>query len=74
MATAIGTEPVFTNFTATFKGTLDYIWYTPGRLKVLAVNDIPDPLDIFEQCGDGLPSACYPSDHEIGRASCRERV
>ena len=63
MATAIGSEPVFTNFTATFKGTLDYIWYTPGRLKVLAVNDIPDPLDIFEQCGDGLPSACYPSDH-----------
>ena len=63
MVTATGAEPLFTNFTATFKGTLDYIWYTPGRLRVLAVNNIPDPADIFEQCGEGLPSASYPSDH-----------
>lgn len=63
MQAAIGTEPLFTNFTANFKGTLDYIWYTPSRLRLLAVANIPDPADIFELCGDGLPSACYPSDH-----------
>ena len=39
MVTATGSEPLYTNFTANFKGTLDYIWYTPGRLRVLAVTN-----------------------------------
>ena len=63
MEATLGAEPPYTNFTGKFKGTLDYIWYTPGRLRVLAVTNVPDPQDIFNQCGEGLPSASYPSDH-----------
>ena len=63
MQTGLGSEPLFTNFTANFKGTLDYIWYTPSRLRLLAVTNTPDPGDIFQLCGEGLPGACYPSDH-----------
>jgi CCR4-NOT transcription complex subunit 6 len=63
MEAALGSEPPYTNFTGNFKGTLDYIWYTPGRLRVLAVTNVPDPNELFEQCGEGLPSANYPSDH-----------
>ena len=63
MQTGLGSEPLFTNFTANFKGTLDYIWYTPGRLRLLAVTNFPDPASLVEQCGEGLPGASYPSDH-----------
>lgn len=64
MKTALGQEPLYTNFTTNFKGTLDYIWYTPGRLRVLAVTNIPDPTNIYESGGVGcLPNAIYPSDH-----------
>lgn len=63
MAAAFGTEPLFTNYTASFKGTLDYIFYTPGRLKILAVSNLPGEQDIRNVSGEGLPCACYPSDH-----------
>lgn len=62
MVTAFGSEPEFTNYTKSFKGTLDYIWYTPGRLRVLAVTNIPQEGDITEH-GEALPSVTYPSDH-----------
>ena len=32
-ATLLGQEPLFTNFTAKFVGTLDYIFYEPHALK-----------------------------------------
>lgn len=64
MATATGTEPIFTNYTANFKGTLDYIFYTPGRLKILAVTNVPDEHEVANLSGEGgLPCACFPSDH-----------
>jgi CCR4-NOT transcription complex subunit 6 len=63
MGTVLGSEPEFTNFTSTFKGTLDYVWYTPGRLRVLAASNVPDANDLTATCGEGLPSASYPSDH-----------
>jgi CCR4-NOT transcription complex subunit 6 len=62
MGSSFGMEPHFTNYTKLFKGTLDYIWFTPGRLKVLAVTDLPSEDDIAEH-GEALPSVSYPSDH-----------
>lgn len=63
METALGGEPYFTNYTATFKGCLDYIWYTPSRLRVLAVYNIPDERSFEIQGLEGLPAVNYPSDH-----------
>lgn len=62
MGSSFGVEPQFTNYTKSFKGTLDYMWYTPGRLKILAVTDLPNESDICEH-GEALPSVSYPSDH-----------
>jgi mRNA deadenylase 3'-5' endonuclease subunit Ccr4 len=62
MGSSFGMEPHFTNYTRLFKGTLDYIWFTPGRLKILAVTDLPSEADICEH-GEALPSVSYPSDH-----------
>jgi mRNA deadenylase 3'-5' endonuclease subunit Ccr4 len=62
MSTALKAEPQFTNYTANYKGTLDYIWYTPSRIKVMACTAIPDEKDLLE-CGEALPNAVYPSDH-----------
>lgn len=63
MHSALGTEPTFTNYTAKFKGTLDYIFYTPSRLRVMAVTNVPEESDIRGVAGEGLPAACFPSDH-----------
>lgn len=63
MSTVFGGEPYFTNYTAKFKGTLDYIFYTPSKLRILAVSDMPEEYDLIATSGDGLPSSCYPSDH-----------
>jgi hypothetical protein len=63
MQTAFGDEPLFTNYTGKFKGTLDYIFYTPTRLRVMAVTSIPDEAELQATSGEGLPSAAYPSDH-----------
>jgi mRNA deadenylase 3'-5' endonuclease subunit Ccr4 len=62
MSSSFGFEPEFTNYTKLFKGTLDYIWFTPGRLKILAVTDLPTEADISE-FGEALPSVSFPSDH-----------
>jgi len=62
MSSSYGLEPQFTNYTKLFKGTLDYIWFTPGRLKILAVTDLPSEGDIAEH-GEALPSVSFPSDH-----------
>jgi len=54
-------EPVFTNYTDSFFGTLDYIFYTSDMLipkKVLA----PVEVNIAEQLG-ALPNAYMCSDH-----------
>lgn len=63
MAAVYGAEPAFTNYTSKFRGTLDYVFYSPSRLRVLAVSAIPSADDLQKSSGEGLPSACYPSDH-----------
>jgi len=63
MHTTLGHEPPFTNYTQRFKGTLDYIYYSPARFRVLSVAPLPEEHDLRKLSGEGLPSACYPSDH-----------
>lgn len=63
MEVALGGEPVFTNYTQKFKGCLDYMFYTPQRLRVMAISNIPTAPELQAQNGPGLPSATYPSDH-----------
>lgn len=65
MNTAIGSEPGFTNYTSKFKGTLDYIFYTPARLRIMAATSFPEEQEIRALSGEGLPSTCYPSDHMV---------
>jgi len=59
---ALGAEPPFTNYTSGFKGTLDYLWFDPNSLRVLAVAQIPSEEDL-NLAGGALPNAQYPSDH-----------
>ncbi len=63
MFSGMGEEPQFTNYTANFKGTLDYMFYTPSRLRVMAVSALPEEEEIRATGGEGLPSTSYPSDH-----------
>ena len=63
METVLGEEPVYTNYTRGFRGTLDYIWYTPKRLRVTAGAALPEEQELQIVSGDGLPCTCYPSDH-----------
>lgn len=63
MNTALGHEPMFSNYTAKFRGTLDYMFYTPSKLRILATTNFPEEQEIRSVSGEGLPSACYPSDH-----------
>ena len=62
MRFSAGEEPIFTNYTTNFKGTLDYIWYSPSKLRVVSYVDLPIENDVkgFVEC---LPNAMYPSDH-----------
>ena len=54
-------EPDYTNFTESFKGTLDYVWFTPENLSVLAVSKVDDKEPLLEE--GALPSSTRPSDH-----------
>jgi CCR4-NOT transcription complex subunit 6 len=60
--TVMGEEPWVTNFTANFKGVLDYIWYSAPTLRPLAVAPIPDEKQLSKH-GEALPSTEYSSDH-----------
>ena len=71
-----GAEPPFTNFTESFKGTLDYIWSTAGslhrlrgvpatapRLEPVSVLGMPTADDITAHSRCPLPNAQFASDH-----------
>ena len=60
MEKALNSEPKFTNYTKKFKGTLDYIWYTPLKLSLKSYFRTPDESELRVE---GLPSTQYPSDH-----------
>lgn len=63
MQTALGHEPAFTNYTWEWKGTLDYLLYSPMRIRLMAVAQLPTESDLSPDSGRGLPSAAHPSDH-----------
>jgi len=52
--------PDFTHLTGTFKGTLDYIFYTQSSLKPVSMLKIPTREEIKSK---SLPDETYPSDH-----------
>ncbi len=60
--TVIGEEPHATNYTAMFKGVLDYMWYSAQNLRPLSAAPIPDPT-VLTKYGEALPSTQYSSDH-----------
>lgn len=54
-------EPPYTNFTAHFVGTLDYMWYTYDRLSVGGLMEMVE--DRLVQETTALPSPTFSSDH-----------
>jgi CCR4-NOT transcription complex subunit 6 len=56
----LGAEPNFTNVTADYQGTLDYIFSNQG-LVPLSVLGLPSLSECREEAG--LPSSKHPSDH-----------
>jgi len=60
--TIFGEEPNFTNYTANFKGVLDYVWYSVQNLRPLSAAPIPDESALTKH-GEALPSTEYSSDH-----------
>lgn len=59
-----GEEPQHTNYTAVFKGVLDYMWYSATNLRPQSVASVPEEEDII-QYGEAMPSTQYSSDHVL---------
>ena len=60
--TVMGEEPKTTNYTAQFKGVLDYMWYSATNLRPLSCAPVPDEKEITKH-GEALPSTQFSSDH-----------
>lgn len=56
-------EPLFTNLSRDYKGTLDYILYTRDSLQPRALLELPSEAEIGARPGEGLPNANWSSDH-----------
>ena len=54
-------EPPYTNHTAHFIGTLDYLWYTMDRLSLGGLLEMVDDRQVHEHTA--LPSPLFSSDH-----------
>jgi len=63
MAHAMGQEPLFTNYTANYKGVLDYIWFSHQFIDLTHVLMPPSEEAVVRRSGVGLPSTQDPSDH-----------
>jgi len=61
--TCIGSEPAYTNYTASFVGTLDYVWYSHANLVCVAVLEVPEEKDILADSERGMPNKRRSSDH-----------
>lgn len=59
--TCNGREAQYTNYTEDFKGTLDYIWFSPDTLSVLAISEVDIESQLAQETA--LPSSTRPSDH-----------
>jgi CCR4-NOT transcription complex subunit 6 len=63
-----GAEPAYTNYTGSFVGTLDYVWYTPETIVATALMEVPDERQLFNNALDsdgvqGIPNTQWSSDH-----------
>ncbi|KAA0157563.1 hypothetical protein FNF29_00139 [Cafeteria roenbergensis] len=61
--TVLGQEPEYTNFTKSYVGCLDYVWYTATNITPLAVLAIPKEEELLRAWGTHLPNPQHPSDH-----------
>eukprot|EP01006_Ploeotia_vitrea_P039285 TRINITY_DN66328_c10_g6_i1.p1 TRINITY_DN66328_c10_g6~~TRINITY_DN66328_c10_g6_i1.p1 ORF type:complete len:767 (+),score=333.22 TRINITY_DN66328_c10_g6_i1:1243-3543(+) len=68
LRSAYDPEPVFTNLTGTFGGTLDYIFYSPQGLRRHALRPLPTAASIVEPF-TALPCRAFPSDHLLLQSS-----
>jgi len=59
--TCNGREAQYTNYTEDLKGTLDYIWFSPDTLSVLAISEVDIESQLAQETA--LPSSARPSDH-----------
>ena len=57
-----------TNYTPTFKGTLDYIWYTTANLSVNSVLGEVDQGYLDKVVG--FPNAHFPSEYVVSPVLC----
>lgn len=56
-------EPIFSNITRDFMGTLDYLFFTANSLAPTALLELPSEAEIRGDKGVGLPSSMSSSDH-----------
>ncbi|KAI8855032.1 Endonuclease/exonuclease/phosphatase [Chytridium lagenaria] len=59
----------FTNFTATFKEVIDYVWYSTPTLSITGLLSNVDKAYVAKSVG--FPNAHHPSDHIPLVVSCR---
>lgn len=62
MKDIFGAEPAFTNYTNSYKGTLDYIFYVPARIQLKSALELPSQSEVT-QYSSSLPGPSHPSDH-----------
>ncbi|PRP82590.1 protein groucho-like [Planoprotostelium fungivorum] len=67
-----GREPVFTNYSQNFKGTLDYIFYEMDKLKLNGQLTLPPESELNVETA--IPNEKFPSDHLPLRADFSYKV
>ncbi|XP_025192324.1 2',5'-phosphodiesterase 12-like [Melanaphis sacchari] len=55
------TDVLYSNYTETFHGLLDYIYFTNQYLELIQVLSMPSHDDVIQY--GGIPSLLFPSDH-----------
>jgi len=60
MKALTGSEPQFTNYTANFKGCLDYVMVS-GNIKPVSALPVPEESELKSETA--LPNSKWPSDH-----------
>ncbi|XP_060856862.1 2',5'-phosphodiesterase 12 [Metopolophium dirhodum] len=61
MESAYNTDVLYSNYTETFFGLLDYIYFTNQHLELIQVLSMPSHDDVIQH--GGIPSLLFPSDH-----------
>ncbi|XP_001942566.2 2',5'-phosphodiesterase 12 [Acyrthosiphon pisum] len=61
MESAYNTDVLYSNYTKTFSGLLDYIYFTNQHLELIQVLSMPSHDDVIQH--GGIPSLLFPSDH-----------